>query len=115
MSIGLVNRKQQAGFTLLEIILATAILGMMAVAIFRFVNTKMIAVRLSSEVSDVDASYSGLARVLTEQLQELPPGQGMLLGEPFKFEGRARDEMTWICEAGPGLFTHYASGEYSVT
>ena len=39
----------------------------------------------------------------------------MLLGEPFKFEGRPRDELTWICEAGPGLFTHYASGECSVT
>ena len=50
-----------------------------------------------------------------KQLQELPAGQGTLLGEPFKFEGRSRDEMTWICSAGPGLLTRYASGDYSVT
>jgi hypothetical protein len=38
-----------------------------------------------------------------------------LLGEPFKFESKSRDEMTWICSAGPGLLTRYATGEYSVT
>src|SRR5689334_20946981 len=115
MSIARVSWGQRRGFTLLEITLAVAILGMMALAIFRFVSTNVTAVRLSTELNQIDASYSALERVLTEQLQELPPGQGSLLGEPFKFEGRARDEMTWICEAGPGLFTHYASGEYSVT
>jgi prepilin-type N-terminal cleavage/methylation domain-containing protein len=115
MSIAPAKGKRRAGFTLLEITLAVAILGMMAFAIFRFVSTNLIAVRLSTELAEVDAGYSSLARVLTEQFQELPAGQGMLLGEPFKFEGRPRDELTWICEAGPGLFTHYASGEYSVT
>jgi prepilin-type N-terminal cleavage/methylation domain-containing protein len=115
MSIARAKGNRRAGFTLLEITLAVAILGMMAFAIFRFVSTNLIAVRLSTELAEVDASYSSLARVLTEQFQELPAGQGMLLGEPFKFEGRARDELTWVCEAGPGLFTHYASGEYSVT
>src|SRR6476469_7647878 len=115
MSIARAKGKHPAGFTLLEITLAVAILGMMAFAIFRFVSTNLIAVRLSTELAEVDAGYSSLARVLTEQFQELPAGQGMLLGEPFTFEGRPRDELTWICEAGPGLFTHYASGEYSVT
>jgi prepilin-type N-terminal cleavage/methylation domain-containing protein len=115
MFIGRAKDRTRAGFTLLEITLAVAILGMMALAIFRFVSTNLVAVRLSSELATVDASYSALARVLTQQFQELPPGQGMLLGEPFKFEGRPRDELTWICEAGPGLFTRYAAGEYSVT
>jgi type II secretory pathway pseudopilin PulG len=115
MSIARVRGRIGTGFTLLEITLAVAILGMMALAIFRFVTANLVAVRLSTEVAEVDAGYTALARVLTQQFQELPPGQGMLLGEPFKFEGRARDEITWICEAGPGLFTRYASGEYSVT
>ncbi len=103
------------GFTLLEIALAVAILGMMALAIFRFVSTNLIAVQVSSEVNEINAQFEGLDRILTDQFQELPPGQGTLLGEPFKFEGRSRDEMTWICSAGPGLFTRYASGQYSVT
>jgi type II secretory pathway pseudopilin PulG len=115
MFIARAKHDQRIGFTLLEITLAVAILGMMALAIFRFVTANLVAVRLSSELRAVDASYSALERVLTQQFQELPPGQGMLLGEPFKFEGRPRDELTWICEAGPGLFTRYASGEYSVT
>jgi hypothetical protein len=48
-------------------------------------------------------------------LQDLPPGQGTLAGEPYKFNGRSRDEITWICSAGAGLLTRYATGEFSVT
>ncbi|MGH8092143.1 MAG: prepilin-type N-terminal cleavage/methylation domain-containing protein [Chthoniobacterales bacterium] len=109
------ERSIRRAFTLLEITLAVAILGLMALAIFRFVSANVVAVRLSTELNEIDASYTGLARLLTNQLQDLPPGQGALLGEPYKFGGRSRDEMTWICSAGPGLLTHYASGEYSVT
>ena len=110
-----VNRKHRRAFTLLEIMLAMAILGMMAVAIFRFVSTNLVAVRLSSELNEIDARYAGLVNLLTQQLQELPPGQGRLSGEPYKFDGRSRDEMNWVCGAGPGLLTRYAAGDYSVT
>ncbi len=95
--------------------LAVVILGMMALAIFRFVAANLTAVRLSSELNEVDARYAGLANLLTEQLRDLPPGQGTLMGDAFKFENRSRDEMTWICSAGPGLLTRYATGDYSVT
>ena len=108
-------RVKQRAFTLLEIMLAVAILGMMALAIYRFVGANLIAVRLSSQLNEVDSRYNGLANLLTEQLRGLPPGQGTLTGEPFKFESRSRDEMTWICSAGPGLLTRYAVGDYSVT
>lgn len=107
--------KRSKAFTLLEITLAVAILGMMALAIYRFVSTNLVAVRVSSEVSAEDARFGGFANLLTAQLQELPAGQGALGGEPYKFSGRSRDEMTWVCSAGPGLFTRYATGDYSVT
>jgi prepilin-type N-terminal cleavage/methylation domain-containing protein len=109
------DHSARRAFTLLEITLAVAILGMMALAIFRFVSANVVAVRLSTEINEIDAGYGGLERLLTDQLRDLPPGQGMLLGEPYKFEGRSRDEMTWVCGAGPGLLTRYATGEYSVT
>jgi prepilin-type N-terminal cleavage/methylation domain-containing protein len=109
------EQDRRRAFTLLEVMLAAAILGMMAMAIFRFVSTNMTAVRLSNELTQTNSAYSGLERLLTDQLQALPPGQGMLMGEPFKFEDRSRDEMTWICDAGPGLFTRYATGRYAVT
>jgi prepilin-type N-terminal cleavage/methylation domain-containing protein len=108
-------KRNRRAFTLLEITLAVAILGMMSVAIYRFVAANLVAVRVSSDVSAEDARYAGLASLLTEELQDLPPGQGTLGGEPFKFSGKSRDEMTWVCSAGPGLFTRYASGDYSVT
>ena len=115
MSIVRVDRRRPRAFTLLEITLAVAILGMMALAVYRFVSANLTAVRLSTESNETDARYQGLANLLTGQLQDLPPGQGTLAGEPYKFSGRSRDEMTWICSAGPGLLTRYATGEFSVT
>ena len=111
---GKIRLVRRAAFTLLEITLAVAILGLMSLAIYRFVATNLIAVRVSAEESAIDASYSGFESLLTSQLQNLPPGQGALSGEPFKFSGRSRDEMTWVCPAGPGLFTRYAVGDYEV-
>lgn len=115
MFTGPVDRNGRRAFTLLEITLAVAILGLMSLAIYRFVATNLIAVRVSAELNETDARYAGLANLLIEQLQNLPPGQGTLAGEPYKFSGRSRDEMTWICSAGPGLLTRYATGDYSVT
>jgi prepilin-type N-terminal cleavage/methylation domain-containing protein len=115
MFIVRVDRRRPRAFTLLEVTLAVAILGMMALAIYRFVSTNLTAVRVSTEINETDARYEGLANLLTAQLQDLPPGQGTLAGEPYKFNGRSRDEITWICSAGAGLLTRYATGEFSVT
>ncbi len=106
---------KQRGFTLLEIMLAVAILGMMSLAIYRFVQTTMIALRIQAESSLVDAQYSGFTNLLSSEWQSLTAGRGALLGEPFKFGDRSRDEITWVATAGPGLMTRYATGEYSVS
>ena len=63
MFIVRVNRRR--GFTLLEIIMAVAILATMAMAIYRFVQSNMIAIRLSSEALAADARYDGLREVLS--------------------------------------------------
>jgi prepilin-type N-terminal cleavage/methylation domain-containing protein len=115
MSTVRVDRNGRRAFTLLEVTLAVVILGMMALAIYRFVSANLVAMQASAALNEDNAQYAGLANLLAEELQDLPPGQGILSGEPFKFEARSRDEMTWICSAGPGLLTRYASGEYSVT
>ncbi|MDQ6624432.1 MAG: prepilin-type N-terminal cleavage/methylation domain-containing protein [Verrucomicrobiota bacterium] len=115
MFIEVVRRERRRGFTLLEIMLAVGILAMMSLAIYRFVQTNITALRISSEVNVVDAQYSGFANLLTAQFQSLPTGDGALLGEPFKFNDRPRDEITWICSAGAGLMTRYAKGEYKVS
>ena len=109
------NRLHRSGFTLLEITFAVAILAMMSMAIYRFVQSNLISMRVSSETNAIDATYDGLRDLLTAQWQSLPAGDGKLTGEPFKFDNRSRDEVTWVSTAGPGLITRYARGEYSVT
>ena len=106
-------RGRDHGFTLLEIMLAVAILGMMAIAIFRFVQTNLIAVRFSAEIAAADAQYDGLRDLLTTQWQSLSPLRAKMVGEPFKLNDRERDEIKWNCGAGPGLLTRYAPGEFT--
>jgi prepilin-type N-terminal cleavage/methylation domain-containing protein len=103
------------GFTLLEITLAVAILGLMSMAIYRFVQSNLISLRVSSEASAADARYGGLRDLLTSQWQSLPAGTKALVGEPLKLDERSRDEITWTCGAGPGLLTRYAPGDFTVS
>lgn len=102
------------GFTLMEIMLAVAILGMMSVAIFRFVQSNMIALQLSSDSGAADAQYAGLRDLLTAEWQSLNPLSANMVGEPFKLGDRERDEIKWKSSAGPGLLTRYAPGDFTV-
>ena len=106
-------RSGYQGFTLLEIMLAVAILGMMAIAIFRFVQANLTALRFSSETAAADAQYDGLRDLLTTQWQSLSPLRAKMVGESFKLNDRERDEIKWNCSAGPGLLTRYAPGEFT--
>jgi prepilin-type N-terminal cleavage/methylation domain-containing protein len=115
MSIAPVKRPLSRGFTLLEITLAMAILGMMSLAIYRFVASNLIVLRVSSEENAAEARYSGFIHLITAQLQDLPAGAGALSGETYKFNEQSRDEITWICGSGPGLLTRYAPGEFIVS
>ena len=94
--------------------MAVAILATMAIAIYRFVQSNLVAIRLSSDAIAADARYDGLREVLAQEWQSLPPGKGALLGDAFKLNDRERDEVRWICSAGPGLMTRYASGDFVV-
>jgi prepilin-type N-terminal cleavage/methylation domain-containing protein len=114
MSTAPVKRTRQRGFTLLEITLATAILGMMCLAVYRFVQMNITVLRYSAADSVEEAHYAGLLDLLTTQWQDLPTGMGALAGETFLFNQRPRDEIVWFCSAGPGLITRYAEGEFSV-
>src|SRR6266446_8772194 len=108
------RKDRSLAFTLLEITLAMAILAMMSVVIYRFVQSNLTALRVSSEASAADARYSGLRDLLMTQWQGLSPGNGAMTGEPFKLNDRPRDEIKWTCGAGPGLLTRYAAGDFTV-
>jgi prepilin-type N-terminal cleavage/methylation domain-containing protein len=104
----------RCGFTLLEITFAVAILAMMSLAIYRFVQSNVNAIRISSQASAAEAYYDGLRDLLTAQLQSLTPGHANMTGESFKLSDRQRDEIQWNCSSGPGLLTRYAAGEFVV-
>src|SRR5438270_178334 len=103
MSIVRADRKRILAFTLLEITLAVTILAMMSFVIYRFVQTNIVAMRVSAAAEATDAAYDGLRELLRQQLQNIPPGTGALLGDALKVNDRDRDEVTWLCSAGPGL------------
>jgi len=110
------SRPRRAGaFTLLEITLAVAILAMMSLAIYRFMQSNLTALGISAQNNVTDAQYTGFANLLAAEWSSLPSGVGALQGEPLKTDDRARDEITWLTTAGPGLMTRYAIGEYQVS
>lgn len=124
MFIAVVNTKttlnagkgtRRSGFTLLEITLAVAILAMMSVAIYRFVQSTLVVLRVSADENRASAYYNGLRDLLTAQWQSLPPGGGAMGGEPLKLNDRQRDQIQWTCSSGPGLLTRYAPGEFTVS
>ncbi len=103
------------GFTLLEIMLAVIILATMSLAIYRFVQSNIIALRVSAETTATDARYDALRSLLSAQWQSLPSGSGALSGEALKVSDASRDQITWTCGAGPGLLTRYATGDFLVS
>jgi hypothetical protein len=106
--------RRAVGFTLLEIMLAVGILGLMSLAIFRFVQANMTAMRVSSDTAAIDSQYDGLRDLLTMHWQSLSPIASRMYGEPFKLNDRERDWLRWTCSAGPGLLTRYAPGDFTV-
>src|SRR5438045_9671497 len=80
--------RRYRGFTLLEIMLAVTILGMMALAIFRFVQTNLTVLRFSSQTAAADAQYDGLRDLLTTHWQSLSSFRARMTGEPIKLKYR---------------------------
>ena len=110
------NQKQGSAFTLLEVMLAVAVLGMVAISIYRFVETTLTAVRVSAEKFQDNSMTESVAAFLRGQMQALPVGrEGALTGEPHRFSNVPSDELRWISRAGCGLLTRHAAGEWNVT
>jgi prepilin-type N-terminal cleavage/methylation domain-containing protein len=103
-------------FTLLEVMLAVMILGLIAGAIYRFVIVDIKAIKISTDDTAQKNAIRALVSVLQEEFCNLPPGeQNALLGEAHKFSEKESDQVEWLAEAGNGLFTEDASGLWKVT
>lgn len=110
------RRSARRAFTLLEVILATMIIGMLALTLHRFLTANLNAVRISTELADERDALQAVVGLLRMQLDELPPREpAALTGRPFRFRNLSNDEITWRCRAGAGLMTTAAPGEFRVT
>jgi len=114
MSTAPVKKAFDHAFTLLEIMLAVAILGLMSVAIYRFVQANIVAMRVTAEATAADSRYDSLREFLAAQLQSLPGGSGALVGEPLKLDDRSRDELRWTTSSGLGVLSRYAPADFIV-
>lgn len=107
---------KNSGFTLLEVVLAVALVAMVTLTIYGFVASNLQAIRVFTETGQRDRALEGFIEALKTQLLALPSkGKSSLSGEPHKFGNFSSDEMQWVCGAGNGLFTNQAEGEYRVT
>lgn len=101
---------------MLEVVLAVAIMALVALSIYPFIELNLVAIKRSTEFSRQESAMRGLVAAIQTQLAALPGGrQGALLGEAHLFNEIPSDEMQWICGPGNGLFTKDASGEYKTT
>ena len=115
MSIRARNNARR-GFTLLEVMIATLIISLLAMTLFRFVSTTLRAMKFSTEIQDEREGVQAVVRFLQTQLADLPRrGNGAILGNPLKLHDLSNDELIWRAYAGQGVLTEAAPGEYRVT
>ena len=112
------GRRGRGGFTLIEMMLAVAILVLITVTVYQFTDVTLRTSDASLREGEQAMQLSGFRRLLTAQLSALPTGQNAsLIGMNIKNKGGGsrRDAMQMICPAGNALLTPDAKGFYQVT
>ena len=114
--MGTPTNKRDA-FTLIEVMLAVAILIVLTVTVYQFTAITLRATDLSMQNSEQTMQFGGFRRLLETQLSALPAGQhGALIGMNIKGKGAGRrDALQLVCPAGNALLTPDARGFYQVT
>jgi prepilin-type N-terminal cleavage/methylation domain-containing protein len=111
-------KDQRRAFTLIEVIVAVAIIGMIALSLQRIVTAGLTAMSVSSERELETEQMTALYRYMDRQLQELPKrGQSLILGASFRQGANAlnTDELQWRARPGAGTLTSAGEGEWFVT
>ena len=103
-------------FTLLEVMLAVCVFALVGISIYRFVETTLTAVRVSTASAREQALGTAFFAYLRGQMLALPSARaGAITGEAHRFSGISSDELRWIARPGSGLLTRHATGEWIVT
>jgi general secretion pathway protein J len=115
MKIPTVKFSTRSGFTLLEVMLAVAIMALTTLGIFRFVQSTVRAVAASVDDTEEQLAVERLVALVQEEFYNLPVrGQTNIQGEGTRLNGVDFDSIEWRSRGGPGLMTTAATGEYRV-
>ncbi len=108
-------KAKPSAFTLLEVMLAVAILTVVGAAIFRFTETTLTATRIAVRNGETTQAAAGFARLLQAQLDSLPAsGVGGLTGSSRKVGELPCDDLVLVCDAPAALLSHRAPGAWQV-
>ncbi len=104
------------GFTLLEIMIAVAVIALITVSVYSFVVSNLAAIRTTREATEERIALVTLVNIIETELHDLPPKMtNALAGTPHKFNNLPSDELEWTCKPGQGLMTKAAHGDWKTT
>lgn len=110
----------RSGFTLLEIMLAVAIMSMTVLVIYRFLELNLTAITVSSQAQDESLELRGFSKTMQSALAAIPqnePGALLSPSQPApQANSLAQDQMQILCNPGNALFTQFAiTDTYQIT
>lgn len=107
----------QRAFTLLEVVVAVVLIGLISMTLYRFVETSLTGIEFSKEREADAEKVAAVFRYVDAQLDDLTPrAQTSLVGTPHKFGNNLNsDELQWRCLAGAGTLSSAGQGEWFAT
>ncbi len=105
-----------SAFTLIEVMLAIAIMAVICGTIYQFTGTVIRSSNISLRVDAQEQSFAGLRRLLDAQFAVLPANEiGTFIGVAEEGKHGHHDAIQVVCPAGNALLTPDAHGLYQVT
>lgn len=102
-------------FTLLEIMLAVAILAIVATAVYQFTDVSIASANFYTQTGDEEALRAGLRRLVEAELASIPAGTpGSLMGLRSHTRDGERDSLQVVCAPGNGVLAADAHGNYEI-
>jgi prepilin-type N-terminal cleavage/methylation domain-containing protein len=106
----------QRAFTLLEIMIATAIIGVAMLAMYSFLSTHLEAMSITTETARRERELAGFQNLVDGWARSWrQPTRVNLVGLPHKFDELPSDEFSFTSRAGDGLLSAAGEVDYRVT
>ena len=110
------RQNRRGAFTLIEVMLAIAIMAIVCGTIYQFTGTVLRSSTVATRLDSRDQAFAGLRRLLDAQFAVLPANESRtFVGVNVESKGGHRDALQLVCPAGNALLTPDARGLYQIT